>query len=161
MSLGAVGRVGVVLDQAGMVSFALGDARVAELIVEAAAQHLFVGVPAVALLAAHTTVRGDDAARARLGLLTALPAVRVLPLAEAEAAGVANLPAAKGAKGAEDVGDANDADNAVGGSPGDLGRAHAVWAAETYRAYYVTTDAGSAPGRLPPGQIVDLAAGPE
>jgi hypothetical protein len=134
---GGADRLGVVLDQAGMVSFARGDSRVAELIVETAAQHLAVGVPTVALLAAHTAVRGDEAARARLGLLTALPAVRVLPLTEVEAAGVANLPA-------------------TGEHDGDLGRAHAAWAAETYRAYYATTDAPSAPERLPPGQIVDL-----
>jgi hypothetical protein len=141
VTAGGIGRLGVVLDQAGMVSFARGNSRVAELIVETAAQHLFVGVPTVALLTAHATVRGEEAARARLGLLTALPAVRVLPLTEVEAAGVANLPAA-------------------GDLDGDLGRAHAAWAAETHRAYYATTDARSAPGRLPPGQIVDLAAGP-
>jgi hypothetical protein len=135
------GRLGVVLDQAGMVSFARGDSRVADLIVETAAQHLLVGVPTVALLAAHTEVRGDEAARARLGLLTALPAVRVLSLTEVEAADVANLPPADK-------------------PAGDLGRAHAAWAAETYRAYYATTDARSAPERVPPGQIVDLAAGP-
>jgi hypothetical protein len=131
------GRVGVVLDQAGMVSFARGDSRVAELIVETAAQRLFVGVPAVALLAAHTAVRGDDAARARLALLSVLPAVRVLPMTEAEAPAVANRPAAI-----------------------DLGRAHAAWAAETHHAYYATTDAPAAPDHLSRGQIVDLASGP-
>lgn len=140
MSLG--GRLGAVLDQAGMVSFARGDARVAELIVEAAAQQLFVGVPAVALLVAHAAVRGDDAARARLVLLTALPAVRVLALTEAEAAAVANPPITESLDQ-------------------DLGRAHTAWAAETYRAYYATTDVRSVPARLPPGQVVDLAATPE
>jgi hypothetical protein len=128
-------RVGVVLDQAGMVSFARGDSHVAEMIVEAAAQRMLVGVPAIALLVAHAEVQGDDAARARLGLLAALPAVRVLPLTEAEAAGVATLPNAPEA---------------------DLGRTHAAWAAETYRAFYATTDAAAAPTCLPRGQIVDL-----
>jgi hypothetical protein len=132
------GRVGVVLDQAGMVSFARGDSRVAELIVEAAAQRLFVGVPAVALLAAYSAVRDDGPARARLALLAVLPAVRVLPMTEVEAPLVAS---------------------GTGEPAADLGRAHAAWAAETYRAFYATTDVPGAPTRLPPGQIYDLAAG--
>jgi hypothetical protein len=130
-------RIGVVLDQSGMVSFARGDVRVAELLVETAAHRMFVGLPAVALLAAHRAVQGDEVARARLGVLAALPAARVLPLTEAEAPGVAALPGAPEA---------------------DLGRAHAAWVAETHRAFYATTDSSTAPTCLPRGQIVDLTA---
>lgn len=127
--------VGVVLDQAAMLSFARGDARLAELIVETAAQGGMVGLPAVALFAAHITVRGDDAARARLGVLAALPAVRVLPMAApADARAAADIP----------VGSA------------DLGRTHAAWAASEHRAYYVTTDREPAPAGLPSWQVYIL-----
>jgi hypothetical protein len=126
--------VGVVLDQAGMLAFARGDARVAELIVETAAQGGMVGVPAVALLAAHVAALGDEPARARLGVLAALPAVRVLPMAaSADAAAAAGMRV----------------------ESADLGRVHAAWAAAEHRAYYVTTDIASAPACLPGWQVYD------
>jgi hypothetical protein len=127
--------IGVVLDQAGMLSFARGDARLAELIVETAAQGGMVGLPAVALLAAHVAALGDDTAQARLGVLAVLPAVRVLPMA---------APA-----------DAYAAASMRTGST-DLGRTHAAWAASEHRAYYVTTEREPAPLCLPSWQIYVL-----
>jgi hypothetical protein len=127
--------VGVVLDTASMLAFARGDGRVAELIVETAAQEAVVGLPAVALLAAHVAVRDDPAARARLGVLAVLPAVRVLPMTAAVVREVA----------------------VAGPGSADLAWLHAAWATVEHKAYYVTTDAGSVPAGLPSWQVYTLA----
>jgi hypothetical protein len=127
--------VGVVLDTASMLAFARGDGRVAELIVETAAQDAVVGLPAVALLAAHVAVRDDEAARARLGVLAVLPAVRVLPITAAVVREVAT----------------------VERRSADLAEMHAAWATVEHEAYYVTTDSGSAPADLPSWQVYTLA----
>jgi hypothetical protein len=127
--------IGVVLDTASMLAFARGDNRVAELIVETAAQGAVAGVPAVALLAAHLQAHDDEAARGRLGLLAALPAVRVLPMTAAVARQVARgKPAAA-----------------------DLAGVHAAWASEEHRAYYVTADSASVPAGLPAWQVFTVA----
>jgi hypothetical protein len=126
--------VGVVLDTASMLAFARGDGRVAELIVETAAQDAVVGLPAVALLAAHVAVRDDEAARARLGVLAVLPAVRVLPMTAAVVRQVAST------------------------EPGsaDLAGLHTTWATVEHKAYYVTTDSRAAPAGLPSWQVYTL-----
>jgi hypothetical protein len=123
--------IGVVLDTASMLAFARGDDRVAELIVETAAQGAVAGLPAVALLAAHLQVADDEAARGRLGLLAALPAVRVLPMTAAVVRQVAR------------------------GKPAacDLAGVHAAWASEKHGAYYVTADTASVPAGLPAWQV--------
>jgi|KBSSwiStaDraftv2_1062776.scaffolds.fasta_scaffold1803981_2 hypothetical protein len=127
--------VGVVLDTASMLAFARGDGRVAELIVETASQGAVVGVPAVALLAAHVEVRADEVARGRLGVLAVLPAVRVLPMTAAVVREVA----------------------VTGPEPADLAGMHTAWATAAHGAYYVTADAGSVPAGLPAWQVVTLA----
>jgi hypothetical protein len=127
--------VGVVLDAASMLAFARGDDRIAELVVETAAQGAVVGLPAVALLAAHLAARADDAARARLGVLAVLPAIRVLPMTAEVVRAVAR----------------------VGPPRGDLAGVHAAWASEEHSAYYVTTDSASVPEGLPAWQVFALA----
>lgn len=126
--------VAVVLDVTSMLAFARGDARVAEIIVETAAQGAVVGVPVVALLAAHVAVRSDPPARARLGLLGVLPAVRVLAMTAHQAGSAAA---------------------AVAGST-DLAGIHAAWACAEHNAYYVTTDPARAPAQLESWQVYPL-----
>jgi hypothetical protein len=129
--------IGVVLDTASMLAFARGDGRVAELIVETASQGAVVGLPAVALLAAHVRAGADEVARGRLGVLAVLPAVRVLPMTAAVVREVAVA--------------------GLGGpaSP-DLAGMHTAWATAEHGAYYVTADAASVPAGLPTWQVVTL-----
>ena len=126
--------VGVVIDTASMLAFARGDGRIAELIVETAAQGAVVGAPAVALLAAHVAVRGDEAARARLGLLAVLPAVKVLPMTAEVVREVAT----------------------TGPGSADLAGVHTAWATAEHGAYCVSADAGSVPEGLPSWQVYAL-----
>jgi hypothetical protein len=137
--------IGVVLDTATMLAFARGDGRVAELIVETASQGAVVGLPAVALLAAHVQVRADEVARGRLGVLAVLPAVRVLPMTAA----VVREVALAGASGPSAISN--------GSGPADLAGMHTAWATAEHGAYYVTADAGSVPAGLPTWQVVTLA----
>ena len=127
--------VAVVLDTGSIVAFARGDTRVAEVIVETAAQHAVVGVSAVGLLSAYGAVGADPVARARLGLLAVLPAVRVLAMtAQTVRPAAAAMPHCT-----------------------DLAGVHAVWATAEHRAYYVTVDPAEAPEYLESWQIYPLA----
>lgn len=125
MSTGGDGAVlRGVLDASAALSYARSHVHVGELIIEIADEEAFVGLPTVALLDAYARLLGDDAGRARLGLLATLPGVRVLPLGEAEAAKVSAVVPLVG---------------------GDLSRAHAVWVALRHRAHYFTTEPKAAP----------------
>src|SRR5690242_17577206 len=100
-------EIRAVLDSSAMLSYAAGHVHVGELLVDIAEEGAFIGVPAVTLLDALARAT-DEVARANLNLLATLPGIAVLPLGPVEAAAVAAaVPLVKG----------------------DLGRAHAVWAA--------------------------------
>lgn len=120
-------RIRAVLDSSAVLSYVRGHVHVGELLIEIADEGAHMGLPALALLDAYTRVGADDPARARLDLLVALPAIAVLPLGSAEAAGVSTIvPLVKG----------------------DLPRAHAVWAALRLGAYYVTVEPPLAPTNM-------------
>lgn len=126
-------EIRAVLDVSAMLSYASGHVHVGEILIDIAAEDgVHAGLPAVALLAAHARVLAEAAARARLGVLAALPGVKVLPL---------------------DAGDAAEVSLAVPLAGGDLARAHAVWAALEHRAYYLTTEPHTAAGILTDDQI--------
>ena len=125
-------EIRAVLDTTAILSHARGRVHVGELLVDIADEGAYVALPSVALLAAHADVIGDRAARARLGLLCALPAVHPLALDQSDAAEVATL---------------------VALADGDLGRAHAAWAALEYAAYFLTTEPDQAPPILTKDQI--------
>lgn len=126
-------EIRAVLDVSAMLSYASGHVHVGEILIDIADEDgVHAGLPAVALLAAHAQVLTDAAARARLGVLAALPGVRVLPL---------------------DTGNAADVSLAVPLADGDLARAHALWAALEHRAYYLTTEPQTAAGILTEDQI--------
>ena len=129
-------EVRAVLDTTAILSYAQGHVHVGELLVDIADEGAYVALPSVALLAAHAELLGDRAARARLGLLSALPAVLPLALGHAEAADVATL---------------------VALAAGDLGRAHAAWAALAHAAYFLTTEPDRAPPILTKDQIHPIA----
>jgi DMSO/TMAO reductase YedYZ molybdopterin-dependent catalytic subunit len=126
-------EIRAVLDVSAMLSYASGHVHVGEILIDIAEEDgVYAGLPAVALLSAHARVLADAAARARLGVLAALPGVRVLPL---------------------DAGDAPEVSLAVPVAGGDLARAHALWAALVHRAYYLTTQPQTAVGILTDDQI--------
>lgn len=125
-------EIRAVLDTTAIISYVRGHVHVGELLVDIADEGAYVGLPSVALLAAHAEVIADRAARARLGLLAALPAVLTLALGQAETADVATV---------------------VALADGDLGRAHAAWAAMEHAAYFLTTEPDQAPPILTKDQI--------
>jgi hypothetical protein len=125
-------EVRAVLDCSAMLSYARGHVHVGEIIVEVADEGAYVGLPAVTLLDAFARVIGDQPGRARLGVLAALPGVALLELGVSEAAQVAP---------------------AVALTSGDLGRAHAVWAALEHGSYYLTAQPHLAPSILTADQV--------
>lgn len=129
-------EIRAVLDASAMLSYARGHVHVGELLVMVADEDAYAGLPAVALLDAHTRVT-DAPARARLGVLVTLPSVAVLPLGAHEAADVATV---------------------VGLVKGDLGRAHTVWAALDHGAYYLTAEPHLAPSVIPEDLVHPIPA---
>jgi hypothetical protein len=129
-------EIRAVLDTSAMLSYARGHVHVGELLVEIADDGAYTGLPAVALLDAYTRVT-DAPARARLGVLATLPSVAVLPLDAGEAADTATLAALV---------------------KGDLGRAHAVWAALDHAAYYLTAEPHLTPSVVPGDQVHPIPA---
>lgn len=126
-----------VLDASAMVSYARGHVHVGETLLEVNEQAGEVGVPAIALLDAHTRLAGDGPGLARLGVLAAIPGVVVLPLGRVEAEDVADvIPLVKG----------------------DLARGHAVWAAVRAGAYLLTAEPEAMPAIVHPNQIIDIPA---
>jgi hypothetical protein len=125
-------EIRAVLDSSAMLSYARGHVHVGEILIDIAAEGAFVGLPTVALLDAYARVQGDEPARARLGMLAALPAVAVLELGVREAAEVGLI---------------------VAFAAGDLARAHATWMAVKHDAYYLTTEPVQAPSILTPAQV--------
>lgn len=120
-------EIRAVLDASAMVSYARGHVHVGELVVIIADEGAYTGLPAAALVDAYTRV-SDIPARARLGVLAALPSVAVLPLGAREAAQVSAF---------------------VSLTKGDVGRAHAAWATLQHGAYYLTTEPHLAPSVVP------------
>ncbi|MDG4798572.1 hypothetical protein [Micromonospora sp. WMMD1082] len=112
-------EIRAVLDASAVLSFSRGHVHVGELLVDIADEGAYVGLPTVALLEAYAQTSADRPATARLGVLATLPGVTVLPLAAGQAAEVATV---------------------VRLVKGDLGRAHAVWAALRHDAYYLTSE---------------------
>ncbi|GIJ28303.1 hypothetical protein Vqi01_34650 [Micromonospora qiuiae] len=105
--------------------------HVGELLVDIADEGAYVGLPTVALLDAYAQTT-DRPARGRLGVLATLPGVEVLPLDAAGAAGAATT---------------------VRLVKGDLARAHAVWAALTHDAYYLTSEPHLTPAIIAPDLV--------
>lgn len=124
-------EIRAVLDTSAMLSYARGHVHVGELLVVIADEGAYTGLPTVALLDAYTQVNSTPA-RARLGVLATLPSVVVLPLGSAEAADTAAIAALV---------------------KGDLGRAHAAWAALDHNAYFLTSEPHLAPSVIPDGQV--------
>ncbi|WP_326550931.1 hypothetical protein [Micromonospora sp. NBC_01813] len=85
----------------------------------------------MALLDAYTRI-SDAPARARLGVLATMPSVTVLPLDASEASDTATIATIV---------------------KGDLGRAHAVWAALDHSAYYLTAEPHLTPSVVPADQV--------
>jgi hypothetical protein len=123
-------EIRAVLETSAVLSYARGHVHVGELLVDIADEGAHMGLPAVALLDAHTRLLSDAQSRARLGVLAALPGIAVLALGADEASEVAAT---------------------VPGAGHDLARAHAVWAALVHGAYYVTCEA--APPAVPVDQV--------
>ncbi|RKN39415.1 hypothetical protein [Micromonospora endolithica] len=125
-------EIRAVLDPSAALSFSRGHVHVGELLVDIADEGAYVGLPAVALLEAYAQAKADQPAAARLGVLATLPGVAVLPLGAAQAAEVAA---------------------AVRLVKGDLARAHSVWAALRYDAYYLTTEPHLVPAVIAPDLV--------
>lgn len=126
-------EIRAVLDTSAMLSYARGHVHVGEILVDIAAEDdTCAGLPAVALVEALARVAGDDQARARLGVLVALPGVRTLVLDAPRAADVAT---------------------AATLTKGDLARAHAVWSALEHGAYYLTAEPDRTPSILTDDQV--------
>ncbi len=126
-----------VLDSSAMVSYAQGHLHVGEIVIEVAAEDAYVALPTVALLDAYSRTVGNEPAHARLGILVALPGIQVLELGPL---------------------DASEVSLAVPLVAGDLARAHAVWAALEYDAYYLTTEPHLAPSILTADQVHHIPA---
>lgn len=124
-------EIRAVLDASAMLSYARGHVHVGELLVMIADEGAYVGLPTVALLDAYSRANGAPA-RARLGVLATLPSVEILPLGAGEAADAATL---------------------VLLTKGDMGRAHAAWAALDNNAYYLTSEPHLTPSVIPVDQI--------
>jgi hypothetical protein len=125
-------EVRAVLDSSAMRSYARGHVHVGELLVDIADEGAFTGLPTIALLEAYAQVNADRPAHARLGVLATLPGVAVLPLGSREAARMATT---------------------VRLVKGDLARAHAVWAALEYDAYYLTSEPHLTPSVISPDLV--------
>ncbi|MEV4627227.1 hypothetical protein AB0J90_13140 [Micromonospora sp. NPDC049523] len=130
-------EIRAVLDTSAMLSYARGHLHVGELLVDIADEGAYAGLPAVTLLDAYARVGGDAPARARLGVLAALPSVAVLPLGSGEAGDTAAF---------------------VRLVKGDLARAHAVWAALQHDAYYLTSEPYLTPSAIPADQVHHIPA---
>jgi len=115
-----------------MLSYARGHVHVGELVIDIAAEGALVALPTVALLGAYLRAADDEVARDALALLATLDGVAVLPLGPAEADLVAATVPLAG---------------------GDIVRAHALWAALRYHAYYFTTEPQAAPSALAAWQV--------
>jgi hypothetical protein len=110
-----------ILDSSAVQSYGRGHIHVGEVISEIAKDKARVGIPAVALLDASAEFLTDGVARARLGVLTALPNATVLDLDTDAAVAVADV---------------------VPYAGDDLARAHAAWAALEHSALLLTTELG-------------------
>lgn len=97
-----------VLDRSAIQSYGLGHIHVGEMLIEIADAKGHAGIPATALLDAHSSFADDKVARARLRMLVLLPAAAMLDL---------------DAISADSIADTRQA------AEGDLSRAHSVWAA--------------------------------
>ena len=112
-------RVRGILDSSAIQSYARGHIHVGEVMSEIATEHAYVGIPATALLDAHSRNVDDEVARARLGVLVTLPGAQMMKLDAETAAAVADV--------VPYVGE-------------DLARAHAAWAALHHAAILFTTE---------------------
>ncbi|GID97475.1 hypothetical protein ACFQFC_29795 [Amorphoplanes digitatis] len=108
-----------VLDRSAIQSYGLGHIHVGEMLIEIADAKGHAGIPATALLDAHSSFADDKVARARLRMLVLLPAAAMLDL---------------DAISADSIADTRQA------AEGDLSRAHSVWAALKHSAIYLTTE---------------------
>src|SRR5439155_9920274 len=80
-----------VLDSSAMLSYVRGHVHVGELVIDIAAEGASVALPTVALLGAYTRAGDDESVRDRLGVLTALDGIEVLPLGPDDAATVSSF----------------------------------------------------------------------
>jgi hypothetical protein len=130
-------RIQAVLDRSAMESYARGHIHVGELLIDVADEGAYVGLPAAALLEAHSRALHDEHARALLRLLSTLEGIAILDLdAEVAAAVAGSVPLAKG----------------------DMARAHAAWAANKHQAYYLTTEPDDAAGLVPVDNVHAIPA---
>jgi len=126
-------EIRAVLDRSALQSYLRGHIHVGELMHECADEEgVFVAIPTTALAEASASYAEDAKTEALLRLITTLPAARVLDLDRDSALAMAKtLPLAKG----------------------DLSRAHAVWAANKYRALYFTTEPDEVTSLVPADNI--------
>jgi hypothetical protein len=124
-----------VLDRSALRSYAAGHVHVGELMNEIVDEEGHLAVPTAALAEAYAESIGDASAEALLDLLVALPGITVLNLDGSNAMPVGEI--------------ASFAD-------GNLPRSHAVWAAQKYTAYYLTTEPDTVTDLLAPLQIHPL-----
>jgi hypothetical protein len=125
--------VRAVLDASAMLSYAREHIHVGELLLEFGDEGTAAAVPAVTLLEAHARVGDDELATLRLKMLGQLPTITLLDLGRREAQLVSHVvPLVKG----------------------DLSRAHAVWAALRYRAYFVTAEPTAIPSIIDRSNVV-------
>lgn len=126
--------VRVVLDRSAMLSYARGHIHVGEAISEISEDHEGrIGLPVVAFLQAHVQVAADKDSRLLLRHLATLPSVSVLPIERRSVEGVAEV---------------------AGHTGGDLGGAHAAWAAVELDALCLTAEPESLASVLQPEAII-------
>lgn len=115
----AQSRLRGVLDSSAIQSYARGHVHIGEMITEIADERAFFGIPATALLDAHSRFIGDAVARARMGILVGLPGALLMALDAGTAAAVAEV---------------------VPFARNDLARAHAAWGALAHAALLFTAE---------------------
>jgi hypothetical protein len=125
-------EIHAVLDASALLSYARGHVHVGELLIDIADADGYLGLPTLALLAAHVQLLGNEQARARFGVLATLPGVAILELSVEQSAEVArHVPLAAG----------------------DLVRAQVTWAVLKHGAYYLTCEPDAVPMEVPHDQV--------
>jgi hypothetical protein len=124
-----------VLDSSAIQSYARGHVHVGEMVTEIADEKALFGIPATALLDAHSRFLGDAVARARMGVLVGLPGARLMDLNADAAVEVADVVPLTG---------------------NDLARAHAAWAALTHAALLFSTEPERAAGAVGKDRIIAI-----
>ena len=125
-------EIRMVLDRSALQSYARGHVHVGELIIDVVDEGAYVGVPAAALLDAHVQSQGDEYAKALLRVLVTLEGVEVLKLDASSASAVAGTVPLAG---------------------GDVGRAHAAWAANACKARYLTAEPDEVKSLVPADNV--------